>query len=90
MMAVNNYTFASSCSPMTNYCQSKTTKKKKWTLNDLSSLNKEVVYKHIKRMLFERKVKEYMKGLNWILYFIGLGILFNFSRILDIIELMVK
>jgi hypothetical protein len=64
------------------------------TLADLDEDDKEELmtiindfYKQYKR---EQEVKQLMSGIKWFLIFLGIAILFNFQRILALIELALK
>lgn len=63
--------------------------KQRQSLSNMPDWRKKIVRKAIKALLFEQEVNEIMSGLKWFLIFLGLAILFNFGKILDVIKLFV-
>ena len=76
------------------YAKKEAKRLKNRTLASLSDESKAIILRHAKALLREYKNierrKQIMSGIKWFFIFLGLAILFNFSRILTIIETMVK
>lgn len=66
---------------------------REWKLAKLPDYKKLKIMKITKQLLkqyyFEREVKHLMSGVKWFLFFLGLAVLFNFSRLLELIRVLV-
>lgn len=62
----------------------------KFSIKNLSDCRKKIMRKELNRTIKQYKFREGVDnmttGLKWLMFFIGVGILFNFGTILDIIS----